>query len=259
MSPLANITQIVVPPTDFANEYHAIKSPTIRLETVGVYMYLIMERPDLSLIQLQLSGVLRQQEQTELIRVLIWCSSDVCGIMQPTELILVSLIIFIFPMHVQLIRNLSVQATPLAVTAISANAMTLNWTRGNGSECIVIMHQAGAVTNTPTDGSAYIASSTFDQVPTLLPMNTSCTWVVGNTCTVTGLNPNTSHSFSVFEFNGTGCTTNFLVTSPATGSATTIGCVLASEPTVQSSNLLLQQCCLIRFSLTGLVAMVHFV
>ena len=128
-------------------------------------------------------------------------------------------------------------ATAQAVSGIGANAMTLNWTRGNGSECIVIMHQAGAVVSTPADGSAYIASTTFGSGTNMAANEYVVYMGSGTTCTVTGLNPNTSYSYSVFEFNGTGCTTNFLLSTPANGSATTIGCLLATEPNVQSSGL----------------------
>ena len=60
----------------------------------------------------------------------------------------------------QLIRNLQCRQLPCG-DGYGANAMTLNWTRGT-VECIVIMHQAGAVTSTPTDGRRmHCQSSTF--------------------------------------------------------------------------------------------------
>ncbi len=237
MSPLANITQIVVPPTDFANEYHAIK---ITYNPVGNSWSLYVSNNGTAGPFLDPASI-------------VWgaATTGTDGTYTSTDLMFLGCLwnhatsgtdfglfdnIYI-PNACAIDPEPTVQATPLAVTAIGANAMTLNWTRGNGSECIVIMHQAGAVTSTPTDGSAYIASSTFGSGTNIAANEYIVYMGSGNTCTVTGLNPNTSYSFSVFEFNGTGCTTNFLVTSPATGSATTIGCVLASEPTVQSSNL----------------------
>src|SRR5437588_193120 len=43
----------------------------------------------------------------------------------------------------------------------------------------------------------------------------------GNSVTVTNLQPTTAYFFAVFEFNGAGTSTNYLTTSPATGSQTT--------------------------------------
>jgi endonuclease G len=43
----------------------------------------------------------------------------------------------------------------------------------------------------------------------------------GNSVTVTNLTPSTTYYFAVFEFNGTGTSTDYLTTNPATGSQTT--------------------------------------
>ena len=53
------------------------------------------------------------------------------------------------------------QATNVTFTSIGAGAMTVNWTRGNGTFVIVIGRQGGAVTSTPTDGASYSASATW--------------------------------------------------------------------------------------------------
>ena len=127
------------------------------------------------------------------------------------------------------------QATNVTFTSIGAGAMTVNWTRGNGTFVIVIGRQGGAVTSTPTDGASYSASSTWGS-GTLMAANEYVVYSgSGTSVNVTGLNASTSYSFSVFEFNGTGCTTNYLLTTPATGTQSTASCVLAAEPTVGAS------------------------
>ncbi|MBK7853237.1 MAG: T9SS type A sorting domain-containing protein [Bacteroidetes bacterium] len=237
MSPLANITQILAPPTDFGSEYHAIK---VTYNPVGNSWSLYVSNNGTTGPFIDPNTVIWGAATT---------GSD--GTYTGTDLMFLGCLwnhatggteagyfdnIYI-PNACTVNPEPSGQASAPNVTGIGANSMTLNWTRGNGTECIVIMHQNGAVTTTPADGSAYIASATFGS-GTMMATNEYVVYMgSGTSCTVNGLNPNTSYSFSVFEFNGTGCTTNFLLTTPANNSATTIGCVLASEPTVQSSGL----------------------
>lgn len=127
------------------------------------------------------------------------------------------------------------QASNVTFTAIGAGGMNVNWTRGNGTFVIVIGRQGGAVTSSPTDGAAYSAGSVWG-TGTLMAANEYVVYIgSGNTVTLTGLIASTTYAFRVFEFNGTGCNTNYLLTSPAVGSQATASCVLASEPTVGAS------------------------
>lgn len=129
----------------------------------------------------------------------------------------------------------TVQSSALNFTAVGANAMTLNWTRGNGTECIIIGRSGSAVTATPTDGAVYSANSIFGSGTAISPGQFVIYSGSASTISITGLSATTTYYFSIFEFKGSGCTANFLIPSPATGSATTIGCILASEPTIPSS------------------------
>ena len=235
MSPVANITQILAPPTDFANEYHAIK---VVYNPVGNSWSLYVSNnglpgpfidPNLVVWGAATAGTDGTYTSTDLMFLgCLWNHATGATDFGTFDNIYI-------PNACSINPEPTTPATAQAVSGIGANAMTLNWTRGNGSECIVIMHQAGAVVSTPADGSAYIASTTFGSGTNMAANEYVVYMGSANTCTVTGLNPNTSYSYSVFEFNGTGCTTNFLLTTPASGSATTIGCLLATEPTVQTS------------------------
>lgn len=237
MSPVANITQILAPPTDFANEYHAIK---VVYNPVGNSWSLYVSNnglpgpfidPNLVVWGAATNGTDGTYTSTDLMFLgCLWNHATGATEFGTFDNIYI-------PNACSINPEPTTPATAQAVSGIGANAMTLNWTRGNGSECIVIMHQAGAVVSTPADGSAYIASTTFGSGTNMAANEYVVYMGSGTTCTVTGLNPNTSYSYSVFEFNGTGCTTNFLLSTPANGSATTIGCLLATEPNVQSSGL----------------------
>lgn len=128
------------------------------------------------------------------------------------------------------------QASALNFTSIGASSMTLNWTRGNGTECIIIARSGSAVTAVPVDGAVYSANTTFGNGTQISAGEYVVYSGSANTISITGLNATTTYYFSIYEFNGNGCTSNFL-TGPATGNATTIGCVLAGQPTVAPGGL----------------------
>lgn len=130
----------------------------------------------------------------------------------------------------------TVQSSGLNFTSIGASSVTLNWTRGNGTECIIIARSGSAVTSVPVDGSVYSANTAFGSGTQISAGEFVVYSGSANTVTITGLNATTTYYFSIFEFNGNGCTANFL-SGPATGSTTTIGCVLAAQPTVAASSL----------------------
>jgi hypothetical protein len=129
-----------------------------------------------------------------------------------------------------------VNSSTAAVTFTGANSVQMSWTRGDGSVCIVIGHKNGAVVTTPVDGATYIANSTFG-LGTLMAANEYVVYAgSGNSVTVNGLTPLTNYEFRVFEYNGTGCTNNYLLPAPAIANVSTIACIPDTEPTSPSSN-----------------------
>lgn len=130
-----------------------------------------------------------------------------------------------------------VQSSGLTASAIGANSIGLNWTRGDGSECIIIARAGSAVTAVPADGATYAPNSIFGSGTAVSPGQFVVYTGSGTSATITGLNPTTNYQFSLFEFNGTGCTSNFLTTTPGVLSTFTIGCALAPEPTVDASSI----------------------
>ncbi|MFM7218586.1 MAG: T9SS type A sorting domain-containing protein [Bacteroidota bacterium] len=127
--------------------------------------------------------------------------------------------------------------TNFTATAVGANSIQLNWTRGNGSEVIVIAHQSGAVVSTPIDGASYAANTSFGSGTNLAPSEYVVYTGSGTAALITNLNPTTSYSFSIYEYNGVGCATNYLTSTFASANATTIGCLLATQPTIAPSGL----------------------
>ncbi len=123
----------------------------------------------------------------------------------------------------------------ITVSAVGANSVTLGLTPGNGNERIVIGRINGPVTSVPVDGASYVANSTFGSGTLMAPGEYVVYAGGGNTVTVNGLLPTTNYEFRSFEYNGSGCTINYLLTGPAISNVTTIACIPDTEPTLQAN------------------------
>jgi endonuclease G len=113
------------------------------------------------------------------------------------------------------------QASNVTFTNVTANSLTVNWTNGDGASRLVLAKQGGAVDAAPADGTAYTPNTAFGSGSQIGTGNFVVFAGTGNSVNVTNLSPSTAYNFAVFEFNGAGTSTNYLVTSPATGSQTT--------------------------------------
>jgi len=127
-------------------------------------------------------------------------------------------------------------ATNLHFTNITGNAITVNYTAGNGNRRIVIAREGAPVNAIPVDYINYSYSSTFGNGAQIGPGN----YVVSNSnsgtsVTVTNLSLNTTYYFAVYEANGTSGPV-FYTFDPAAGSQAT-----ADRPTVAPSNLSFSQ------------------
>jgi|CXWL01.1.fsa_nt_gi endonuclease I len=123
------------------------------------------------------------------------------------------------------------QSTAVAISNTTASSFDINWTAGSGSNSLVVVKQAGAVTGAPTSGTAYTASTTFGSGQTIAGGEYVVYNGVGNTVSVTGLTSGTTYHVSVFSFNNADNCYN--TTSPATANATTS----CTQPTVQVSTI----------------------
>jgi endonuclease G, mitochondrial len=84
--------------------------------------------------------------------------------------------------------------------------------------------KSGSKFTTTLSSSSSVATAVSSSLPVTAVADTG-NYVVfagaGNSVTVTNLQPSTTYHFAVFEFNGANTGTNYLVTSPATGSQAT--------------------------------------
>lgn len=123
----------------------------------------------------------------------------------------------------------TVPSSNLTYSNTDGSSFTLTFNKGNGAFRIVVMRAGSPVTGVPVDGADYAHNTAFGTAGS--EFTAPGEFVVykgnGNNIAVTKLNPATTYHISVFEFNGTGATTQYLQV-PLSGSHATV-----SAPTTQ--------------------------
>ena len=117
----------------------------------------------------------------------------------------------------------TLQASGVNITSAQRGAFTINWTRGNGSNCIVVVKAGSAVSSDPVDGTTYTANTTFGSGTQIGTGNYVVYVGSGTSVTISGLTIGTTYHVAVYEVNGTGGPENYLAPTPATNSATAVG------------------------------------
>jgi hypothetical protein len=119
----------------------------------------------------------------------------------------------------------------ITLTAASANSLSFSLNGGNGAGRILVASTA-PVTYSPTDAVVSTGVNADFSVATNQGSGNKIVFdASGTSVTVTGLSAATTYYFAVYEYNGSGVTTNYLQSAPGTSSASTI----AAEPTVSST------------------------
>ena len=126
-------------------------------------------------------------------------------------------------------------ATNLTVTNIDGNRFRINWTRGNGSNVLVVasLNPTFNGTGIPANGTDYVESASFGAGNTIGSGNFVVYRNTGTSVTITNLTHSTTYYFRVYEFNGTNFNTVYNTTNVLEGSGTTL-----LPPTVGSTNLI---------------------
>jgi hypothetical protein len=122
------------------------------------------------------------------------------------------------------------QTSSITFSNIQQTSLTINWAKGNGTNRIVLVKSGAAVDGTPTDGVTYSSSTTYGSGTSV-----GTSYVVyngtGDSVNVTGLTKATRYYVSVYEFNGSAGSENYLATSPATGNQTSSATTVYSNGT----------------------------
>lgn len=124
-------------------------------------------------------------------------------------------------------------STNAVYTAFGETTLSLSWTAGDGASRLVVARAAASVDSVPKDGRRYTASSAYGSGTSLGSNQFVVFSGAGSSCQVTGLSPETEYYFSIFEFNGTGVSSNYLTSSKLNTNRST----LASKPTLNASEL----------------------
>jgi len=126
------------------------------------------------------------------------------------------------------------QATSLSFSSVLDNSMNINWTRGNGSNVIVVV-KAGSAPTAPTDGLTYTANAAFGSGNPTASGSSVVYNGTGTTVNVTALSAGTTYYVAVYEYNV--CSTNEYYMIPAlSGSQLTTGCTPPSQATLFTSS-----------------------
>ena len=115
----------------------------------------------------------------------------------------------------------STLATTFSATTFCTSA-TISFTAGNGAKRIAVVSTTNFA-NTPVNGTAYTANTTFGSGSTVGAGNFVVLNGTGNSVTVTGLTANTTYFIKVFEYNGAtaNCDESYLTAGVTSFSFTT--------------------------------------
>jgi hypothetical protein len=114
------------------------------------------------------------------------------------------------------------QAAPAAMaTGVSSgNKLTLSWTAGNGLGRLVVLRAGQAVAQAPQPGTLYTADPRFGSGGSTATGEYVVYAGTGSSVTVSSLVAGQAYHAAVYEYNGSGCSTAYLTTTPARAQAT---------------------------------------
>ena len=97
--------------------------------------------------------------------------------------------------------SVSLQASQVFADSIKPSSLKLNWTRGNGSACVVFAKKGNSGTAAPVNGTTYTADPVFGAGSQIGSSGWYCVYNgTGTSVNVTGLEPLTNYIFHVIEF-----------------------------------------------------------
>ena len=126
-------------------------------------------------------------------------------------------------------------ASTFSVTNIIGNGLRVNWTRGNGSNVLVVASLIPTFNGTgiPANGTDYVESATFGSGDQIGAGNYVVYRNTGTSVTITGFVNSTTYYFRIYEFNGTNFNTVYNTAIVLSGNGTTL-----FPPTIGSTNLI---------------------
>ena len=110
----------------------------------------------------------------------------------------------------------TVHASALRYSNLNCNALTLEWTNGDGQARVVVAREGTSATYTPQDGTVYSADSYFGNSAEY-PSSGSGNFIVyngsGSSVNISNLKAGKTYTFSVYEHDNNGSSTLYYSTS----------------------------------------------
>lgn len=125
----------------------------------------------------------------------------------------------------------STPPTNFSANSAEGNRITFSFTIGDGARRIIIARAGSAVTATPSDGIDYNYDTSFGEGDEIAADEFVVYDGTSSAVSIYAFQPATTYHFRIFEYNGSGATTEYLLT-PLEGMAATL-----SAPNVQASGL----------------------
>lgn len=122
-------------------------------------------------------------------------------------------------------------STNLTSTGVEGNSITFSWTFGNGANRLIIARLGSPVTALPVNGIDYIANNTFGLGNEISTGQFVVYKGSNSSFGLNGLIPSSTYYIAIFEFNGTGFSTEYLTAAYLSGSCSTL-----SAPAAQVSS-----------------------
>jgi len=124
----------------------------------------------------------------------------------------------------------TVPSTAVTFPNLGVHSLDISWTRGDGTYCVAFLHQGPGVPTFPVDGTDYLPSTDWNLKGTQLDASGYyCIYNgAGNSVTVTNLLAITNYWVVVYEYNGSGPTSVYLMNG-AQGNATTLDTTVPVE------------------------------
>lgn len=115
----------------------------------------------------------------------------------------------------------NVQATGISFANVTSTSFDINWTVGNGTNSLVVVRATSAIDADPTDGGTYAPSTTYGSGIQVGIGNYVVYNGTSNSVTITGLTKLTNYYISVYSFNGSSGSENYLLTNAASANKMT--------------------------------------
>jgi hypothetical protein len=131
----------------------------------------------------------------------------------------------------------TVPSSNISFSNIDGTSMAMVWTAGDGTSRIVVARAGSPVSAVPVDGVDYNESNVFGNGDAIQPGQFVISDDNGQFVSLSGLLPNTIYYFRIYEYNGAGASTDYLVTSFATGNQSTVTTPTTSASGITFSNI----------------------